>query len=67
MSDPEWAKMQLPRRYHTGQIVFSNTSRGRVHSVADNTFSVVWDGGDGYAVVYPTEISMVRPAYPWEA
>jgi hypothetical protein len=35
--------------------------------VEDRTFAVVWEDGDGDAVVYPTETEAVRKRLPWEA
>jgi hypothetical protein len=66
MPNTIWPEVQLPNRFNTGQIVFSGTSRGRVTVVNHDTFSVVWEGGDGDAVVYPTETSTVRNPFPWE-
>jgi hypothetical protein len=67
MPDTEWPPVQVPHRYDPGEIVFSNTARGRVAMVADRTFTVVWDDGDGYAVVYPIETEAVRKRLPWES
>lgn len=66
MSDTKWTEVYVPRQYDTGQVVFSGASRGTISMVSNGTFSVVWDDGDNYAVVYPREFPNLRAAFPWE-
>lgn len=66
MSDTKWTEVWIPRRYDTGQIVFSGVSRGRISMVSNETFSVIWSDSDDYAVVYPKDFPNIRAAFPWE-
>lgn len=54
--------------YAVGDVVYSGQSRGSVVSLdAEHaTISVVWEDGDGGAIIYPTDATYLRRKYPWE-
>lgn len=68
MSDTNWETVQVPFGFNPGQIVVHGTTRGRITVVTNYAFSVVWDDGDGDAVVYPLPgPETIRIAMPWES
>lgn len=61
-----------PARFAVGERVFGAIDGCpgtvvHVSNVVAALVSVVWDGGDKEAVIYPMDTIMIRKAWPWES